>query len=52
MRKKIKYEDIWGKKQEAQSRVLIEKISGITKKLAESIAQAALRLNGGKAPRR
>ena len=47
---KIKYEDIWGKKQEAESRVLIEKISGITKKLAESIAQAALRLNGGKTP--
>ncbi|HBU08016.1 MAG TPA: cell division protein, partial [Candidatus Omnitrophica bacterium] len=29
---------------------MIEKISGITKKLAESIAQAALRLNGGKTP--
>ena len=47
---KIKYEDIWGKKREVESRVLIEKISGITKKLAESIAQAALRLNGGGPP--
>lgn len=45
---KIEYKDIWGRAHESDAAGLIAMLSARIKKLAESIAQKALTLNGGR----